>query len=111
MAQKHVVILEDDLDGGQATDTVRFSIDGVSYDIDLNDGNAKRLRSAFEPYVNAGRRVGGRRSTGSGKKTAGRNATGLDLNEVRAWARQEGYEVSDRGRVSAVVLDAYKTAH
>lgn len=113
MAQKHVVILKDDLDGGDATDTVQFSIDGVTYDIDLNDGNAEKLRLLFEPYINAGRRVGGRRSTGSGtgKRSAGRSASGLDLIEVRTWARQNGHVVSDRGRVSAVVLDAYKAAH
>ena len=83
------------------------------YDIDLNDGNAEKLRLLFEPYINAGRRVGGRRSTGSGtgKRSAGRSASGLDLNEVRTWARQNGHVVSDRGRVSAVVLDAYKAAH
>jgi len=109
MAQKVQVVLVDDLDGGQADETVQFGLDGVSYEIDLTTKNAGKLRDAVAGYVAEARRVGGR---GSGRKRAGRGSrSGTDAGEVRAWARANGYEVSDRGRVPGAVLDAYHAAH
>lgn len=111
MAQKVQVILVDDIDGGEAEETVSFAVDGVSYEIDLSESNAQELRDAFAQWVGHARRVGGR---SSGRKAAAKKgAAGArpDLGEVRAWAREAGYEVSDRGRVSAQVLQAYEDAH
>ena len=110
MAQKVQVILTDDLDGGEADESVQFAIDGVSYEIDLSEANAEALREALAPYLEAARRVGGRSSR---RSTAARTAAGerTDLSDLRSWAREHGYQVSDRGRVSSEVRSAYEAAH
>lgn len=106
MAQKVSIILVDDLDGSEATQTVSFALDGASYEIDLNDDNAAALRDAFAGYVGHARKVTGpRRST---KKSTG---GGVDTKAVREWARANGREVSDRGRVPADLVAAYEAAH
>lgn len=109
MAQRVQVILEDDIDGGDAAETVTFGLDGVTYEIDLNEGNAAKLRDVLAPYVGAGRRVSGRRS--SGRAAGGSSAGRKDLAAVREWARGAGYQVSDRGRISAEVQEAYDKAN
>lgn len=110
MAQRIVYRLEDDLDNTEAAETIVFGLDSVSYEIDLSDSNAARLRDLLAPYVAAARRVGGRRRTGSAaggrKRGAGSSAT-----EIRAWAGENGYQVSSRGRVPAEVREAYERAH
>lgn len=113
MAQKVQVILVDDVDGGEADETVTFSLDGVNYEIDLSEGNAESLRDSLGEWIGHARRVGGRagsrsRSGGRGKSAASSKA---DLSLVRSWARDNGYQVSDRGRVSSEVLAAYEAAH
>jgi hypothetical protein len=110
MAQKVQVILVDDLDGGAAEETVSFSLDGVSYEIDLSADNAAKLREVFAPYVGTARRVGGRAAAGRGRA---RKAAGGDgrTAEIREWARDNGYQVSERGRIAADVVDAYDKAH
>ena len=109
MAQKVQVILVDDIDGGPAEETVSFSLDGVSYEIDLSGANATKLRDSFAPYVGTARRVGGRSSAGRGRtrKGSGDNRTA----QIREWARANGHNVSDRGRISADVQAAYDKAH
>jgi hypothetical protein len=109
VAQKVQVILTDDLDGGEADESVQFAIDGVSYEIDLSAANAEALRDALAAYVEAARRIGGRSSRRSGKTPPVVERT--DLSELRAWARENGYQVSDRGRVSSEVRAAYEAAH
>jgi hypothetical protein len=109
MAQKVQVLLVDDLDGGEAGETVSFSLDGVGYEIDLNAKNAARLREEKAPWVGHARRVGGRRSTGGRGRSGG--SSGTDTAAVREWAREHGYKVSERGRISAEVMEAYKAAH
>ena len=112
MAQRVQVVLEDDVDGGEASETVLFGLDGVNYEIDLNDDNASKLRDALATWVGHARRSGGRKASGGGRKaSAGSSAKRSDLSEVREWARSNGYEVSDRGRVSAQVQEAYDKAH
>lgn len=98
MARKTFTELVDDIDGGQADETVTFGIDGVAYEIDLTDKNAAKLRKALDQYASAARRVGGRKK---------RPATGEDTAAIRAWAQENGYEVGDRGRIPQNVKDAY----
>ena len=111
MAQKVQVILVDDIDGGEAEESVSFAIDGVNYEIDLSEGNATALREALAPWVGHARRVGGRSGGGRRSGSRGRAAAKADLGEVRAWARDNGFSVSDRGRVSSEVMTAYESAH
>jgi hypothetical protein len=110
MAQRVQVILVDDVDGGEAEESVSFSLDGVSYEIDLSAANAESLRDALAPWVGHARKISGRASRG---RPAGRSkaAAKADLTDVRAWARENGFQVSDRGRVSAEVMAAYEGAH
>ncbi len=109
MAQKVQVVLEDDLDGGTAEETVVFGLDGTSYEIDLNKKNAAKLRDALAPWVAAGRRTGG--SRGGARRGRGRASRGSQAGDVRTWARANGYQVSERGRISAEIQAAYSAAH
>ena len=114
MAQKIVHQLIDDIDGTVLEpgvgETVLFSLDGVGYEIDLTDSNASALRDALSRYVSAARAVSGtRRRAGSRQRV--RRSGQRDYGPVREWAAQNGYKVSERGRVSAAVLDAYDAAH
>ncbi len=112
MAQKVQVILVDDVDGGEAEETVSFALDGVSYEIDLSADNAEALRDAVAPWLGHARRVGGRSTRARAAAPARSRPAGKpDLGDVRSWARDSGYQVSDRGRVSGEVLAAYDAAH
>lgn len=112
MAQKVQVILVDDIDGGNATETVSFSLDGAKYEIDLSAKNAARLRDAFAGYVGAARKVGGARTSPRGRRGARRASAGNNRNaEIRAWARSKNIKVSERGRLSAGVVAQYDAAH
>ncbi len=109
MAQKVQVLLVDDINGAEAAESVSFSLEGVSYEIDLTAANAKKLRDDFATWVGHARRSAGRKST-----RRGTTATALrrgDLSAVRVWARNNGHKVSDRGRISADVLAAYDKAN
>lgn len=108
MAQRMQVILEDDIDGGPAEETITFGLDGATYEIDLNESNAAALRDALAAYVGAGRRSGGRRSAGR-RKTAGTGGSST-TSEIREWAKANGYDVSERGRISGDVKEAYEKA-
>jgi hypothetical protein len=107
MAQKVHITLEDDLDGGDATETVAFGLDGRSYEIDLNDKNAAKLRDALAPYVAAGRRAGGSRTAAAKRRTQ----VGTSAREIRDWARSNGHKVPDRGRIPSEVREAFEAAH
>jgi hypothetical protein len=107
MASKTLILLQDDIDGSEASRTVRFGFEGAEYEIDLSDKNAEKLHKALEPYLNAGRKVrGGRRSSGS----AATRTTVIDTRAVRKWAEANGIAVSARGRISADVLEQYRAA-
>ncbi len=113
MAQKVHIILVDDIDGNDADETVSFGLDGASYEIDLTAENAESLREALAPYVGHARRLSGsRRSSGGGRRGRARPAdtAGPTAAELREWARENGYEVSERGRVSAEIREAYDAA-
>ena len=108
MAQKVNIVLVDDLDGTEATETVTFGLDGTSYEIDLNDANAAALREALSGYVGHARKgSGGTRR----RKSAGSSSSSSNTKDVREWAKSQGMEVSERGRISADVQQAYDAAH
>lgn len=107
MAQKVNIVLVDDLDGTEATETVTFGLDGTTYEIDLNDANAASLREALSGYVGHARKVTGARR---GRKSAG-SASSSNTKDVREWAKSQGMDVSERGRISADVQQAYDAAH
>jgi hypothetical protein len=108
MAQQQTVTFIDDLDGKPITDnddpTVRFALDGKEYQIDLNDKNQEKLRKALSPFIEKAQRVG--RNGRAGKRTQVSNAA-----HIRAWAKDNGFDVPDRGRIPADVKDAYEQAN
>ncbi|UOE20843.1 Lsr2 family protein [Thermobifida halotolerans] len=106
MARKARVLLVDDIDGGEAGQTVSFGLDGFAYEIDLSDANAARLREALAPFVTVARKAATRRGP-----TAGRTGSARDRSaDIRAWARAQGRPVSDRGRISQAIIDEYHAA-
>lgn len=105
MARKTQVLLVDDIDGSDATNTVTFGLDGVSYEIDLNEDNTRQLRSEMEKWTVLARRTGGRAQRGTGASTGG------DAAKIRQWAVANGYDVSERGRIRADVREAYAKAN
>jgi len=105
MATRTQVLLEDDLDGGAADETLRFAFDGKNYAIDLNSKNATKFRKAMAPYLEASRR-----DNTSGRPSASRSISDVDPKAVRAWASANGYQVSARGRVGADIVAAFKAA-
>ena len=108
MAQKIQTLFIDDIDGSEAEGTVRFALDGAEYEIDLNAEHAKELREALARYVAAGRRSGGRaRPARNGRRAA---ASGLNTVEVREWAKAQGIDVKDRGRVPAELVVRFRAA-
>jgi len=107
MAQKVKIILVDDLDEGSADETVRFGLDGVSYEMDLSSANAARLRDALGPFVAKARKTSTGRATRS-RVAAGRNQ---DSAQIRQWARENGYTVNSRGRIQAEIQEAYQKAN
>jgi hypothetical protein len=111
MAQVTLVQLVDDLDGTSSPDisTVQFGLDGVSYEIDLTDTNADKLRQVFEDYVGAARRTGGRVKRGT-RTNGGATSGSGEAGKIRTWANENGFELSNRGRIPAHVVEAYKQA-
>jgi hypothetical protein len=112
MAQRVNVVLVDDIDGTDASETVSFALDGVDYEIDLSDEHAGQLRQAVAPYVGHARRTGGRRK-GNRRSSGGGSGGGAGASaaDIRAWARENGWDVPERGRVSAEVREAYAAAN
>jgi len=110
MAQKVLVEILDDIDGSAAAQTVQFGLDGVTYEIDLSDENASALRDELARYIGAGRRIGGRKvRVATGQSTT--TASDRERNQqIRSWANANGYEVSERGRLSSEVVSAYEQA-
>lgn len=109
MAQKVQTLLVDDIDGSEAEGTVRFGLDGAEYEIDLSAEHALALRDALARYVAAARRA---RANGRHPARSGRSAPAGELNtaDIREWARTQGIEIKDRGRVSAEVVTRFKAA-
>ena len=110
MAQQFQVHYIDDLDGtdlGETSNTISFAFDGKEYSIDLSDDNAEAFRQAVTPYIEAGHRVTGNRTRTARKATT----TSGNTRAIRDWARANGYDVSDRGRIPANVTQAYAAAN
>ena len=119
MAQQVNVKFVDDLDGSDAATTVSFGLDGKTYEIDLSDDNAAKLHDSLAVFVSAARTSGGSTTTDSRRAqkmttSSARRPQPLDREQtaaIRAWARQNGHQVSDRGRISRTVVDAFEAAH
>lgn len=107
MARKTVVILEDDLDGSEADETISFAVDGAEYEIDLNTGHANELRRALDRYINAARKTSG----GRGRPATRRIGGGVDAKAIRLWAIDNGLQVNTRGRIQADIIEKYQAAH
>ena len=109
MAQKIQTLFIDDIDGGEAEGTVRFSLDGTEYEIDLSTKHNEELRSTLRGYIDHARKV-----SGSARRSApargGRKPSTVDTVAVRAWARENGYDIKDRGRVPAELVAKYREA-
>lgn len=108
MSRKVQVLLEDDIDGTPGAETVVFSLDGKTYEIDLSEKNATMLREAFAPWIGAGRRVSGPVATETRRRPARRSE---DTADIRRWAAENGIPVSTRGRISADLRARYEAAH
>ncbi|WP_028649052.1 Lsr2 family protein [Nocardiopsis sp. CNT312] len=107
MAQKVQVLLVDDIEGGDAEETVSFGLDGTVYEIDLNGSNASKLREALSPFVQAGRKAPIKRTKSAGK--GGRAASSRERSaEIRAWAKAQGKSVNERGRIPASIVAEYE---
>ncbi|MFC0437376.1 Lsr2 family protein [Kutzneria buriramensis] len=112
MAQKTIVELVDDLDGGKADESLTFSLDGVEYAIDLSAKNAGKLRDALAQFVGHAQRVGGRKQRGAGTRTPVKAGGDKAQNQaIREWARSQGKQISDRGRIPAELIAEFQAAH
>ena len=109
MATRTITILSDDIDGSDADETVTFTFKGTTYEIDLSKKNSRQDGQALQPYTTAARTTGGPRS-GTGRTTR-RGADKDQLTKIRQWARANGHQVSDRGRISTAVQEAYHAAN
>lgn len=112
MARRTIQVLTDDLDGGDAEETVKFGLDGVQYEIDLSKKNAAKMRDSLAPFVAAGRKVGRGGVVVGGRAATARGRTGAtadrDQNRaIREWAQGKGIKVSDRGRIKQEIVDRY----
>ncbi|MDT0351660.1 histone-like nucleoid-structuring protein Lsr2 [Pseudonocardia charpentierae] len=115
MAQQTTVRFVDDLDGSDASGTFDFSLDGRQYQIDLSDENAAKLHDALAPFIGAARKTGGRARGRASRPTAVAEKPGRSNRDqttaIRQWARENGHEVNERGRISKSVIEAYQAAH
>lgn len=115
MAQRTVVQLEDDLDGSEASETLSFALDGVTFEIDLNEEHAAALREALAVYIEHGRRQSGRKRRTPARQVPPRDRSPfsnaeVDTKAVREWALEHGIPVSDRGRVASAVMAQFLEA-
>jgi len=106
MAQRVTVALEDDLEGGPADETVRFAFAGADYEIDLSKKNAATFRQQLAPFVEHARKAGRAQARRPARTAASRQRSG----DIRAWAKDHGIAVSERGRIPASVVEQYQAA-
>ena len=108
MAQRITTLFIDDIDGGEAEGTVHFGLDGSEYEIDLNAKHSEELRNALANYVSHARKVGGTARRGTAR--ASRRSSTVDTVAVRTWAREQGIDIKERGRVPANIVEQYRAA-
>lgn len=111
MASRTTVALIDDVDGGTADETVSFALDGVEYDIDLSSGNAESLRNALAEFVIVARRTSNRGAVFAGKTRIRADGDKAQNRAIRDWARQQGHQISERGRISSDLIVKFQQAH
>jgi hypothetical protein len=112
MARRTIQVLTDDLDGGEADETVKFGLDGVQYEIDLSKKNAGKMRDALVPFLSAGRKVGRGGLVIGGRAATARSRGGAAADReqnraIREWAQGKGIKVSDRGRIKQEIVERY----
>jgi hypothetical protein len=108
MSRNVSIVITDDLDGTEGADTVRFALDGVNYEIDLSEPNRARLEGDLAPFIGAARKP----TREARRRGAGRGASvSVDRAAVRAWAREAGLTISERGRISTEIIRQYEAAH
>ena len=110
MVQKTIVTLSDDLDGSDATATVRYSVAGSNYEIDLNEAHQDEFREALAPWIAASRKVGGSTSA-RGRRGRSTSSAGPSPEEVRTWLRERGHIIGDRGRIPGTLRAEFDAAH
>lgn len=112
MAREMKVVLTDDIDGTEAAETVRFGLDQGTYEIELSDENAEKLRAVLAPYIAKARRVAATPRAGSARPRRSAGTQNSNLNaKIREWAKEQGKKVSERGRISQAIIDEYHEAH
>lgn len=109
MAQKVQVLLIDDLDGSEASETVTFGLDGSTYEVDLNSDNANKLRESLRPFIEVGRKKT-RKTTRGRAKTSRSSSNPQRAAQIRAWAKEAGLDVNERGRIPQSVVEKYEAA-
>lgn len=113
MARQIIESITDDIDGSADAQPVQFSYAGTDYTLDLGKKNRAALEKALKPYIQAGTKVSKRAPRGTARGNTRRRRSGskdTDLGAVRAWASENGYQVSNRGRIPGAVLEAYQAA-
>jgi hypothetical protein len=111
MAKRTIEVFHDDLDGSEGASTVKFGLDGKSYEIDLSEAHEKELRKVLEKYVGAATQVSAHNAAATGRRKYGTGPVRRDTKHIREWLRSEGVEISDRGRIPTDLMKRYNAAH
>jgi hypothetical protein len=112
MVQRVQYLILDDLDGSEGAETVLFSVDGTAYEVDLTKEHADEFRAGLDRWIKAGRKArGGKQPAKAGRAAKVAKDSPSDTAKIRAWAKEQGMEVSDRGRIPLEVRAAYSAAH
>lgn len=111
MAKRTIEVFHDDLDGSEGASTVKFGLDGKSYEIDLSEAHEKELRKALEKYVGAATQVTAHNAAATGRRKYGTGPVRRDTKHIREWLRSQGVEISDRGRIPTDLMNRYNAAH
>ena len=111
MAKRTIEVFHDDLDGSEGASTVKFGLDGKSYEIDLSEAHEKELRKALEKYVGAATLVSSHNTASTGRRKYGTGPARRDTKHIREWLRSQGVEISDRGRIPTDLMNRYNAAH
>lgn len=111
MAKRTIEVFHDDLDGSEGASTVKFGLDGKSFEIDLSEAHEKELRKALEKYVGAATQVSAHNAAATGRRKYGTGPARRDTKHIREWLRSQGVEISDRGRIPTDLMNRYNAAH